>query len=189
MWTFRIIMVRKITIMELNARSPQRILYQSREPFASCSARLCVRRFVGSYWKHAELKYKKYISPKLLRMYKLSSENWWYRMIIFFHLSKLWKSKFFMLCDVIFLVKLQEKSKSDHSSAKGSFTLLNSSPHQFMITILLDRVLVADSLASISQMKRSWYWEMDWKWIMTELTEKSLLSGNMGFINGCVITP
>ena len=29
--------------------------------------------------------------------------------IIIFHLSKLWKAKFFILCDVIFLVRLQRK--------------------------------------------------------------------------------
>ena len=29
--------------------------------------------------------------------------------MIIFHLSKLWKGKFFILCDVIFLVRLQEK--------------------------------------------------------------------------------
>ena len=29
--------------------------------------------------------------------------------VIIFHLSKLWKAKFFILCDVIFLVRLQER--------------------------------------------------------------------------------
>ena len=29
--------------------------------------------------------------------------------IIIFHLSKLWKGKFFILCDVLFLERLQEK--------------------------------------------------------------------------------
>ena len=35
--------------------------------------------------------------------------------IIIFHHSKLSKAKFFMLCDVIFLVRQQEKFKIDHS--------------------------------------------------------------------------
>ena len=35
--------------------------------------------------------------------------------IINFHLSKLWKAKFFTLCDVIFLVRLQDKFEIDHS--------------------------------------------------------------------------
>ena len=36
--------------------------------------------------------------------------------IIIIHLSKLWKAKFFMLCGVIFLVRLQGKFEIDHSS-------------------------------------------------------------------------
>ena len=35
--------------------------------------------------------------------------------IITFHLSKLWKAKFSLLCDVIFLVRLQGKCNIDHS--------------------------------------------------------------------------
>ena len=35
--------------------------------------------------------------------------------IIIFHLSALWKAKFSILCDVIFLVRLQEKFEIDHS--------------------------------------------------------------------------
>ena len=35
--------------------------------------------------------------------------------IIIFHLSELWKAKFFLLCGVIFLVRLQEKFEIDHS--------------------------------------------------------------------------
>ena len=35
--------------------------------------------------------------------------------IIIFHLSKLWKAKFFILCDVIFLVRLQETFDIDQS--------------------------------------------------------------------------
>ena len=44
--------------------------------------------------------------------------------IIIFHLSKLWKAKFFILYDVIFLVRLQEKFDIDHSwEWKGPLTL------------------------------------------------------------------
>ena len=35
--------------------------------------------------------------------------------IIIFHLSKLWKAEFLILCDEIFLVRLQEKFEIDHS--------------------------------------------------------------------------
>ena len=35
--------------------------------------------------------------------------------IIIFHLSKLWKAKFSIQCDVIFLVRLQGKFDIDHS--------------------------------------------------------------------------
>ena len=35
--------------------------------------------------------------------------------VIIFQLSKLCKAKFFILCDVIFLVRLQEKFEIDHS--------------------------------------------------------------------------
>ena len=35
--------------------------------------------------------------------------------IIIFHLSKLWKAKFFILWNAIFLVKLWEKFEFDHS--------------------------------------------------------------------------
>ena len=34
--------------------------------------------------------------------------------LIIFHLSKLWKATFFMLCDVMFLVRLQGKFDIDH---------------------------------------------------------------------------
>ena len=34
--------------------------------------------------------------------------------IIIFHLSKLWKAKFFVLCDVL-MVRLQGKFKIDHT--------------------------------------------------------------------------
>ena len=35
--------------------------------------------------------------------------------VIIFHLTKLWKAKFSILCDVIFLVRLQGKLEIDHS--------------------------------------------------------------------------
>ena len=34
--------------------------------------------------------------------------------IIIFRLSKLWKAKFFILCDAIFLVRMQGKFEIDH---------------------------------------------------------------------------
>ena len=44
--------------------------------------------------------------------------------MIISHLNKLWKAKFFTLCDVIFLVRLQEKFEIDHSwEWKGSLSL------------------------------------------------------------------
>ena len=51
-------------------------------------------------------KFKEYILP----VYKVRIGS-----IIIFHLRKLWKAKFFILCDVIFLVRLQEKFEIDHS--------------------------------------------------------------------------
>ena len=41
-----------------------------------------------------------------------------YRVIIC-HLTKLWKAKFFILCDVIFLARLQDKSKIDQRPTVG----------------------------------------------------------------------
>ena len=35
--------------------------------------------------------------------------------MIMFHLSKLWKATFFVLCDAILLVRLQGKFEIDHS--------------------------------------------------------------------------
>ena len=61
-------------------------------------------------------KFKKYILPIMSfwrEMYMRGSENNY--SIIIFHLSKLWKAKFSILRDVIFLVKLQEKFEIDHS--------------------------------------------------------------------------
>ena len=43
--------------------------------------------------------------------------------IIIFHLSKLWKAKFLILCDVILLVRLQEKFEIDHSWEWKELTL------------------------------------------------------------------
>ena len=34
--------------------------------------------------------------------------------IIIFHLSKLWKAKFSIVCDVVYLVKMEEKFEYDH---------------------------------------------------------------------------
>ena len=64
-------------------------------------------------------KFKKFILPTFQReMYKRGSENW---STIIFHRSKLWKAKFFILCDVIFLVRLWEKLEIDHSwDSKGN---------------------------------------------------------------------
>ena len=45
-----------------------------------------------------------------------SKENMYVMTIILiFNLSKLWKATFFILCDVIFMVRLQEKFEIDHS--------------------------------------------------------------------------
>ena len=41
--------------------------------------------------------------------------QWEFGSTIIFHLCKLWKAKFFILCDVILTVSLQEKSELDHS--------------------------------------------------------------------------
>ena len=38
--------------------------------------------------------------------------------LIIFQLSKLWKAKFFILCDIIFLVRLQEKFEIDDSGSE-----------------------------------------------------------------------
>ena len=59
-------------------------------------------------------KLKKYILPTFLK------RNVWSEVVrsgskIIFHLSKLWKAKFFILCDVIFLVRPQGKFETDHS--------------------------------------------------------------------------
>ena len=53
--------------------------------------------------------------------------------IIIFHLSKLWKAKFFILCDAIFLVRLQGKFDIDHSfiGLHSRFLLLLSSAPRF----------------------------------------------------------
>ena len=51
--------------------------------------------------------------PFKQKMYKWGNER--IGSIIIFHLSKRWKAKFSILCDVIFLVKLQGKFEVDHS--------------------------------------------------------------------------
>ena len=43
--------------------------------------------------------------------------KWEFSSIIISHLRKLWKAKFFILCDIIFLVRLQGKFEIDHSWA------------------------------------------------------------------------
>ena len=42
--------------------------------------------------------------------------------IIIFHLGKLWRAKFFILCDVLFLVRRQGKFEIDHSC--GCWTIV-----------------------------------------------------------------
>ena len=55
-------------------------------------------------------KFKKYILPT-----RCTSEVVRIGSIIVFHLRKLWKTKFSILCDVTFLVRLQGKFEIDHS--------------------------------------------------------------------------
>ena len=60
-------------------------------------------------------KFKKYTLPTFQsEMYKWGTVAQTGSIIIF-HLSMLWKAKFFILCDVIFLVRLQGKFELDHS--------------------------------------------------------------------------
>ena len=44
--------------------------------------------------------------------------------IIIVHVSRLWKAKFSILCDVIFLVRLQEKIEIDHNLTNGKENFL-----------------------------------------------------------------
>ena len=60
--------------------------------------------------------FKKYIFLTFLRRNVV-----WIGSIITFHLSKLWKAKFFILCDVLFLVRLQEKFEIDHSTLESEY--------------------------------------------------------------------
>ena len=63
-------------------------------------------------------------SPNLLKR-KCTSEVARICIIIIFHLSKLWKAKFSILCDVIFLVGLEGKFDIDHSQEwKGYISTL-----------------------------------------------------------------
>ena len=57
--------------------------------------------------------FKKYILPNFKE--KCISEAVRIGSIIIFHLSKLWKPKFFILRDVMYLVGLQGKFEIDHS--------------------------------------------------------------------------
>ena len=59
-------------------------------------------------------KLKKYILPAFLKRNVLVRQ-WGFCGIIIFHLRKLWKAKFLILCDVILLVRLQGKFDIDHS--------------------------------------------------------------------------
>ena len=71
--------------------------------------------------------FNKYILPTVQReTYK--SEIMRIGAIIIFHLSKLhvWKAKFFMLCDVIFLMRLQGKFKIDHTWGENCFSISTS---------------------------------------------------------------
>ena len=58
--------------------------------------------------------FKKYILPTFYRvMYTWCNEN--LEEQSFFYLSKLWKAKLFILCNVILLGRLKEKFELDHS--------------------------------------------------------------------------
>ena len=79
---------------------------------------LCSQLGVETKMKNITSTTQKVHSPNLNTvqsciLIKYSSENWY--IIIIFHLSKLWKFKFFILCDVIFLVRLRVKFEIDHS--------------------------------------------------------------------------
>ena len=58
-------------------------------------------------------KFIKYILPSFYKE-KCKSEVVRCGNIIIFYLSKQWKAKFFIVCDVIFLVRLQEKLEIDY---------------------------------------------------------------------------
>ena len=58
-------------------------------------------------------KFKKYIPSTFEE--KCISELVRIGSIIIFHLSKLWNTKFFILCNIIFLVMLQGRFEIDHS--------------------------------------------------------------------------
>ena len=52
--------------------------------------------------------------------------------IIILHLSKLWKAKFFILCDVISIMRLQEKFEFDHSWEWKLVKKLENVPFELM---------------------------------------------------------
>ena len=62
--------------------------------------------------------------------------------IIIFHLSKLWKAKFFILCNVIFLVRFQGKFGIDHTWEWKSYPSTNqdfsSRPKQCNADVLVE---------------------------------------------------
>ena len=53
--------------------------------------------------------------------------------IIIFHICKLWKGKFFILCDVIFLVRPQGKFEVDHLNWEGNSSQMWWSEHAMFI--------------------------------------------------------
>ena len=71
--------------------------------------------------------------------------------IIIFHLSKLWKAKFFILCDVIFLARLQVGSEMVNTSYS------NSGPTLGKVTSLLwSRSSSLISCINISERQSPW---------------------------------
>ena len=60
-------------------------------------------------------KLKKYTPPFKLLKWKCLSDVVRIGSVIISHLGELWKAKFLILCDVIFLVRLQGKFEIDHS--------------------------------------------------------------------------
>ena len=76
--------------------------------------------------------------------------------IIIFHLSRLWKDKFFILCDVIFLVRLQEKFDIDHFwEWKGK-----EHPNGFTISVGSGRVSTQTCILSTLLSFSAWKWNL-----------------------------
>ena len=75
---------------------------------------------VSRIWDGFSTRAAAFKDPGSLHSPNLSNDKWpsdevRIGSIIIFHLSKLWKVKFFILCDVVFLVRLQGKFGIDHS--------------------------------------------------------------------------